>query len=62
MKNHYKRIKEFTLTKEEIVTQVVTDAKCRNKNVQSIATKILLQMLAKRGNILWVPQGKADIS
>lgn len=37
-----------------MITQVLTDAKLRNKNAQSIATKVLLQMIAKRGNTLWI--------
>lgn len=44
------------ICKKEIVTQVFTDAKLRNKNIQSIATKVLLQIIAKRGNTLWVPK------
>ena len=39
-----------------IVTQCVVDATLRKKNLQSIATKLLLQMIAKRGNVLWVPK------
>jgi hypothetical protein len=34
---------------------MTTDATLRKKNLQSIATKILLQIIAKRGNTLWVP-------
>jgi hypothetical protein len=30
----------------------------RKKNAQSIATKILLQIIAKRGDTLWVQKGK----
>ena len=33
----------------------------RKKNAQSIATKILLQIIAKRGNTLWVPKSKAKV-
>lgn len=32
------------------------------KGIQSIATKILLQMIAKCKNILWVPKLEADIN
>lgn len=39
-----------------LLTQVVTEGTLRKKNLQSIATKILLQIIAKRGNTLWVPQ------
>lgn len=37
-----------------MITQVLTDAKLKNKNAQSIATKVLLQIIAKRGNTLWI--------
>ncbi len=33
----------------------------RKKNAQSIATKILLQIIAKRGNTLWVPKTKGKL-
>ena len=55
LKNSYKNIKMSSL-QQEIVTQCVTEATLRKKGLQSIATKILLQIIAKRGNILWVPQ------
>jgi hypothetical protein len=55
MKNDYKRIKKSAIN-EEMVTQVITEITIRKKNIQSIATKVLLQIIAKRGNILWVPE------
>ena len=39
-----------------IICQIATEGTLRKKNFKSIATKILLQMIAKRGNTLWVPQ------
>ena len=39
-----------------MVCQIATEGTLRKKNFKSIATKILLQMIAKRGNTLWVPQ------
>ena len=54
LKNDYKKIKKTSL-KMEMITQVFTEAKLVNKNAQSIATKVLLQIIAKRGNILWAP-------
>ncbi len=59
MKTQYKRIKEASLIENQIVCQVAVEATLRKKNAQSIATKILLQIIAKRGNTLWVPKGKA---
>lgn len=41
----------------KLVCQVACEATLRRKNAQSIATKILLQIIAKRGNTLWVPKG-----
>ena len=37
------------------MTQIACESTLGKKNVQSIATKILLQIIAKKGNILWVP-------
>lgn len=34
----------------------------RKKNAQSIVTKVLLQMIAKRGNTLWVPTSKTKFN
>ncbi len=55
MKNQYKDIKILTL-KHKLVTQIVTESTLRKKNLQSIATKVLIQIIAKRGNILLVPR------
>lgn len=55
MKNDYKKIKLESITNMSLLTQVVTEGTLRKKNIQSIATKILLQIIAKRGNTLWVP-------
>ncbi len=55
MKVEYKKIKKLTISNGQIVTQIVTDITLRKKGIQSIATKILLQIIAKRGNTLWVP-------
>jgi hypothetical protein len=61
MKTQYKRIKEACLIDNKMVCQVACEATLRKKNAQSIATKILLQIIAKRGNTLWVPKSKAKI-
>ena len=55
MKTDYKKIKLETITNLRMLTQVVTEGTLKKKNLQSIATKILLQIVAKRGNTLWVP-------
>ena len=61
MKSQYKRIKEASLIENKIVCQVAVESTLRKKNAQSIATKILLQIIAKRGNTLWVPKTRAKI-
>lgn len=40
---------------------MVTEGTLRKKGLQSIATKVLLQIIAKRGNILWVPRISIDL-
>lgn len=44
-----------------MVCQIFTEGKLKNKNAQSIATKVLLQIIAKRGNTLWVPKTKGKL-
>ena len=61
MKSQYKRIKEASLLENKLVCQIAVEATLRKKNAQSIATKILLQIIAKRGNTLWVPKTKAKV-
>jgi aubergine-like protein len=61
LKTQYRQIKTSAICKRQIVTQVFTDVKLRNKNIQSIATKVLLQIIAKRGNTLWVPKPTCKI-
>ena len=61
MKSQYKRIKEASLLENKLVCQVAVEATLKRKNAQSIATKILLQIIAKRGNTLWVPKTKARV-
>jgi hypothetical protein len=56
LKSQYKRIKEASLIENKMVCQVACEATLRKKNSQSIATKILLQIIAKRGNTLWAPK------
>lgn len=56
LKNNYGEIKRECLKNLNIVSQCVVDSTLRKKNLQSIATKLLLQIIAKRGNVLWVPK------
>jgi hypothetical protein len=44
-----------------MLTQVVIEATLNKKGLQSIATKILLQIIAKRGNTLWVTSVEPSI-
>lgn len=61
LKNDYKKIKRSAIL-GEMVTQVITDFTMRKKNLQSIATKVLLQIIAKRGNTLWVPETAKELA
>lgn len=45
-----------------MLSQFVVETTLRKKGVQSIHTKLLLQIIAKRGNILWAPQLSAKLS
>lgn len=62
LKNQYKKIKEHCLMEACILSQVACESTLGKKNVQSIATKILLQIIAKKGNTLWVPSFSKQIS
>jgi len=42
------------------MTQMVTTRKIFGKGAQSVFTKILLQIIAKRGNTLWVAKGQGN--
>ena len=55
MKSRYKEIKGQAL-KYSLNTQLMVSSNLKNYNLRIIATKILLQMLVKVGNTLWVPQ------
>jgi hypothetical protein len=44
-----------------MLTQVMNEGLFKKNGFQSIATKILLQILAKRGNTLWVPKPMCTI-
>lgn len=56
LRTQYKKVKAEALVHHKIICQVTTEATLKKKNLQSIATKILLQIIAKRGNTLWVPR------
>ena len=55
MKRDYKKVKSSCLLENGVICQIALEPTLRKKNVQSICTKILLQIIAKRGNTLWVP-------
>ena len=56
MRTQYKKVKAEALLHHKVICQITTEATLKKKNLQSIATKILLQIIAKRGNTLWVPR------
>ena len=61
LKRDYKKLKDFCLFNLKVVSQIACESTLGKKNVQSIATKILLQIIAKKGNILWVPSFSSQI-
>lgn len=61
LKRDYKKLKDFCLFHLNVVSQIACESTLGKKNVQSIATKILLQIIAKKGNILWVPSVSPQI-
>ena len=62
MKTQYKRMKNTALLKHRIICQMTTENTLRKNNLRSIATKILLQIIAKRGNTLWVPKAPKGVN
>lgn len=61
LKTQYKQIKIKSIETNQMLTQVMVDTQFGKKGFQSIATKILLQIIAKRGNTLWVPRPLCEI-
>jgi hypothetical protein len=61
LKTQYKKLKTAALLKHKIICQMTTEATLRKQNLRSIATKILLQIIAKRGNTLWVPKSPEGV-
>ena len=64
LKSTYPRVKQELLSLKagkEMISQFVVENTLRKKGAQSIHTKLLLQMAAKRGNILWVPAFKGEL-
>ena len=64
LKSEYPKLKQYLLSvkdKNEILSQFVVENTLRKKGAQSIHTKILLQMIAKRGNVLWAPSFNGEI-
>jgi hypothetical protein len=55
-KNIYKHLKTLCYCELNVLLQVVNDGILKKKEFQSVATKVLLQIAAKVGNVLWVPK------
>lgn len=56
MKSQYSKVKKAALTNHSsIVTQVALETTLAKKGFNSIATKILLQIASKTGNVPWLP-------
>lgn len=61
MKPFYKQIKKASLlTDTPILTQMVLEATLKKKGLESILTKIILQIAAKAGNTLWVSSSNSQ--
>jgi hypothetical protein len=61
MKNDYQSIK-YNALMDGMLTQIVTYSTIELKTIlPSLATKVLLQIIAKRGNILWVPETLREV-
>lgn len=56
-KAYYKDIKQTCCSELKVLSQIVLD-NFNNKKGPSVGTKVLLQMIAKVGNILWTPLTK----
>ncbi len=54
LKAQYPKIKTFALNELGCITQVALESTLGKKGFQSICTKILLQMVHKLGNSLWL--------
>jgi len=62
LRRQYKKLKNIALVKYQMVCQMMLEATLSRKNVQSIAAKILLQMIAKTGNTLQVPEISSNLA
>ncbi len=62
MKTQYKKIKQHCLRDRSILSQVMLASTLKHKNVQSILTKVLLQINAKLGNVLWAARLPRQVS
>ena len=63
MKASYKHLKKASLLCDTpILTQMVLEATLKKKGLDSILTKILLQVTAKVGNTLWMSSNNIHIS
>ena len=58
MRKDYGKVKQICLKRSKILCQFALENTFRRKGAQSIITKVLLQLIAKRGNTLWVPKTK----
>lgn len=58
-KSIYKHLKKLCYCDLNVLLQVVNDVILKKKEFQSVATKVLLQMAAKLGNVLWFPKNYA---
>lgn len=56
LKTYYRKIKKFCLIDHKIISQIICESMLPHRHSINIFGKILLQILAKCGNILWIPK------
>lgn len=52
-KTLYKDVKRVAIENVKIASQVLLDNTMKKKNLKTIALKVLLQIIAKSGNVIW---------
>lgn len=56
LKIYYRKLKRLCLIQYKISSQFICESAFTQRHCTNIFGKLLLQMLAKRGNVLWVPK------
>jgi len=63
LKTQYKKIKRYALmSSSRVITQIALESTLGKKGFNSIATKLLLQVATKTGNVPWLPEPPKSIN